>query len=119
MSNPNKAKGTDHEVKVVQYLQDAGLWAARKVQTGWKDSGDIDLGPGDFTLQAKNWKDTTSALREGIEGAEKQAAVAGTDYGVAVVKRARKPVSEAYVVMSLRMFRKLALELRRLRKPSE
>lgn len=116
MSNPNKAKGTAWESAIVTFLQDGGLWAARRVQHGWADSGDVDLGPGDFTIQAKNYKNVTDGVREGVEGAEKQAAVAGTDYGVAVVKRARKPVSEAYAVMTLRMFRRLAFELIELRK---
>ncbi|GAA1701501.1 hypothetical protein [Fodinicola feengrottensis] len=119
MSSANKAKGTAFETAIVRFLQDGGLRAARKIQHGYLDDGDVDIGPGDFTLQAKNYRNVTDGVREGVEGAEKQAAVAGTDYGVAVVKRARKPVADAYVVMTLRMFRKLAFELVELRKLRE
>ena len=100
MSNPSKAKGTRHESATRNYLKERGVAAYRPAQTGFRDSGDIH-GVSPFIVQAKDWKDLAGALREGVDGAVKQAAHAGEDYGVAVIKRARKPIEDAYAVMRL------------------
>lgn len=99
MANPQKSKGTRWETAVYRFLQNAGIFAYKPRQEGWKDVGDIHAPP--FTLQAKDWKDVTSALREGVEGARVQKAHADLPFGAAVVKRARKPVEDAYVVIRL------------------
>lgn len=105
MANPNKAKGTAHETNIVNFLASEGITANRVVQTGAKDTGDIHTG--DFVLQAKNWHDISSALREGTDGAQRQAEHAGKPFGVAVIKRPRKGIADAYVAMPLRVFARL------------
>lgn len=99
MSNPQKAKGTRWETAVVRFLRDAGIYAYKPRQEGWKDVGDIHAPP--FTLQAKDWKDVLGALREGTDGARVQRVNAGLPFGAAVIKRARRPVEDAYVVIRL------------------
>lgn len=117
MANPNKSKGTRWESAVRDYLNEqwgdgnvAGLRAYRPAQEGFRDTGDIH-GVSPFVIQAKDWKDVTAALRVGLDGAVQQAANAGEEYGVNVVKRARKPVGEAYAVMRLSDFAEVVLRL--------
>lgn len=111
MSNPAKAKGTAHETAIVRHLQAGGIPARRVAQTGAVDTGDIH-GVSPFVIQAKAWRDIPSALREGVDGARRQASAAGESFGVAVVKRPRRPVGDSYVVMSLDDFARLLVELR-------
>lgn len=111
MSNPAKRKGTAFESDIVTYLNAAGIRAYRPAQTGRFDVGDVH-GVSPFVIQAKNWRDVTSALREGVDGAQLQARNAGETWGVAVVKRARKPVGEAYAVLRLEDLAALILQLR-------
>lgn len=107
----NKAKGTRWEVAVRDYLKSRGINAYRPAQEGFRDTGDLH-GVDPFAVQCKDWRDVTSAIREGLDGAQKQAANSGQPFGVAVVKRARKPVSEAYVVLRLEDFATLVERLR-------
>jgi hypothetical protein len=111
VTNANKAKGTRWELAIRRFLREHGIDAFKPYEEGHEDAGDIH-GVDPFVLQAKDWRAVTDALREGLDGAERQAIVAGRDYGAAVVKRARRPVGSAYVVMTLDTF--VAL-LRRLR----
>lgn len=106
-----KDKGTRWESAVVAFLNACGVRAYRPAQSGFADQGDVH-GVSPFILQCKDWRDVTSALREGVDGAQVQAVNAGERYGVAVVKRARKPVGEAYAVMHLEDFAALILDLR-------
>lgn len=100
MSNPQKAKGTRFETEVERFLRDvAGLFAYKPRQAGRLDIGDIHVPP--FVLQAKNYRDVVAGIREGVEGVRVQRVNAGLPFGAAVVKRPRKPVEEAYVVMRL------------------
>ena len=100
MSNPNKAKGTAFETAIVRYLHERGFTDARRVvQTGPVDTGDVHCGR--FCFQAKNWRDTAAAMREGTDGAMRQKKAAGLPFGVAVVKRHRANVSQAYAIMPL------------------
>lgn len=112
MSNPAKAKGTRFETAVVDFLRAAGIRAYRPAQSGFRDHGDIH-GVSPFVIQAKDWRDVTSALREGLDGVQLQVRNAGETYGVAVVKRARKPAADAYAVMRLEDLSKLILQLRK------
>lgn len=107
----SKDKGTRWESAVVAYLNDNGVRAYRPAQSGFKDHGDIH-GVSPFVIQCKDWRDVMAALREGVDGAVVQAGHAGEDYGVAVIKRARRGVGEAYVVMRLEDWSRLLLELR-------
>lgn len=111
MSNPNKAKGTRWEVAVRDYFKEHGVNAYRPAQEGFKDVGDLH-GVSPFAVQCKDWRDVTSAIREGLDGAQKQADNAGERYGVVIVKRARKPVSEAYAVLRLADFVDIVQRLR-------
>lgn len=115
MTSRNKARGTRWETAVVRAL--SAFWRGREhlrpyrpAQAG-RDVGDIN-GVDPFVIQAKDWKDWQSAIREGLDGAEKQKAHAGRSYGVAVVKRARKPVGQAYAVMTVETWARLMLRLR-------
>jgi hypothetical protein len=99
-------KGPQFESEVRDFLKANGLPGARRVvQTGRLDEGDIRCHG--WTLQAKNWKDLGGALREGVDGAMVQGERAGTPYSAAVIKRPRKGVGEAYVVVPLREFVRL------------
>ena len=109
MSNPQKAKGTRWETAVTRFLIDAGLRAFKPRQAGRLDIGDIHVGP--IVLQAKDYRDVVTGIREGTEGVREQRLHAGAPYGFAVVKRARKPVEDAYVVVRLGDFPKIARAL--------
>lgn len=101
MSNPQKARGTAFETAVVNFLRDHGLYAVKPRQEGWRDLGDVHVA-GLVTLQAKAYsKDLLAAIRDGVEGALVQRSNSGLPFGFAVVKRPRKPIGEAYVVMRL------------------
>lgn len=99
MSNPQKAKGTRWETAVVRFLRERGLYAVKPRQEGFLDVGDIHVPP--FTLQAKDYKDVLAALRNGTDGARVQRVNAGLPFGAAVIKRARRPIEDAYVVIRL------------------
>lgn len=103
MSNPRKARGTKWEVEVrdrANHVLQHRAKAYRPAQEGYKDTGDIH-GVSPFVIQAKDWRDIVSALREGLGGAVQQAKNANERWGVAVIKRARKKPGEAYTVMRL------------------
>jgi hypothetical protein len=102
MTNPQKEKGTRWETAITRFLQDAGLFAYKPRQEGHKDIGDIHVPP--FVIQAKAYKDILAALRDGVEGAAVQKLHARMPFGVAVVKRPRKPIADAYVVLRLADF---------------
>lgn len=113
----NKAKGTKWETDLVRSLGGFfggrfGLAPRRVAQEGFKDTGDLH-GLDPFIGQAKNWKSWEDAIREGLDGAQKQKAHAGADYGVALVKRVRRGVGDGYAVMTVATFARLLLRLRR------
>ncbi|GAA2843977.1 hypothetical protein Acy02nite_68630 [Actinoplanes cyaneus] len=112
MSNPNKAKGTRWETALVRFLGAATLRAYRPAQEGHKDTGDLH-GLSPFIGQAKDWKSWESAIREGLDGAERQKTHAREDYGVAFVKRVRRPTGAGYAVMTIATFARLLVRLRR------
>lgn len=125
MTNPRKAKGTKFETEIKGFLNNvlgSRTRVYRPAQEGHRDVGDLH-GVSPFIIQAKNWRDTLAALREGLDGAVKQANAAGERWGVNVVKRHRRGVSEAYAVMRLcdwadfyREFLDLRDEVERLRR---
>lgn len=103
MTNPRKAKGTKFETEIRGFANQvlAGRTKVyRPAQEGHKDVGDLHGVP-PFVIQAKNWRDLVGALREGLDGAVKQAGHAGERWGLAVIKRQRRPVGESYAVMRL------------------
>jgi hypothetical protein len=107
-----KQKGTAWETALVNFLKSKGIEARRVAQTGMLDTGDIH-GISPFIGQAKNYQNLADGLRLGVEGAEVQKVRAGEPYGVALVKRARKPVSKGYAVMTVETFADLLVRLRR------
>ena len=109
MSNPNKQKGTRAESEAVQYAREQVVPAYRPAQAGAKDTGDIH-GFDNITVQVKAWKDLTSALREGVKGAQVQAKNAGVEYGVALIKKPRANVRDWYAVMTYEDFVRLYQE---------
>jgi hypothetical protein len=112
VSNPAKAKGTRWESALRDYFRAHGIPAYRPAQEGRLDVGDLH-GLDPFVGQAKDYADTTTALRVGTDGATAQAENAGRDYGVAFVKRARAAVWRGYAVMTVQTFVYLLKRLQR------
>jgi hypothetical protein len=117
MANPSKIRGTKWETALVRALGTFfdlryGLAPRRVAQEGFADSGDLH-GISPFIGQAKDWKSWEAAIREGLDGAQKQKANAGEPYGVAFVKRVRKPVGGGYAVMTIDDFARVLVRLRR------
>mgnify|MGYP001286304252 CR=1 FL=1 len=117
MASRAKAKGTRWESAIVAALRNFfgkryGLDPYRPAQSGRRDVGDIN-GVSPFVVQAKDWASWEDAIREGLDAADAQAVNAGEMYGVALVKRARRPVGLAYAVMTLGTWARLLVRLRR------
>jgi hypothetical protein len=93
------------------FLRSKGIEAFKPYEEGHDDAGDIH-GVDPFILQAKNYTSWQDAIREGLDGAEKQKRVAGVPWGAAVVKRLRREAADAYVVMTLATFAEVLLALR-------
>jgi hypothetical protein len=112
-----KSKGTAFETLIVRALSAFfkgrhGLAPRRVAQEGFADSGDVH-GVSPFIIQAKAYKSWEEAIRLGLDGAEKQKHHAGEPYAVAVVKRPRRSIGDAYAVMNVATFARLLLRLRR------
>lgn len=106
------AKGTRWESAVRDYLNEThGFRVYRPRPDGFRDSGDLH-GLSPFVGQCKDWRDVTGAVREGLDGAQRQKAHAGEEFGVAFVKRARKPVAEGYAVLRIEDFAEILARLR-------
>lgn len=119
MANPAKAKGTAFESAIVAHLTERfggagralGLVPRRVAQAGALDTGDVH-GVSPFVIQAKAYKSLADGLREGVDGVQAQHVRAGEPFGVAVIKRPRKPIGQAYAVMTLDQWADLLLRLR-------
>lgn len=107
----NTAKGTKWETALVRLLLTFGITAYKPRAQGRFDVGDIH-GLSPFVGQAKDWRNWEAAMREGLDGAEKQAGHANELYGVAFVKRARAATERGYAVTTVRTW---ALMLGRVR----
>lgn len=112
-----KRKGTALESAARDYL--AAFWAGRwglkpyrPAQQGRGDTGDIN-GCSPFIAQCKSYTDVAAGLREGVDGAVRQADTARESFGFAILKRYRRPVEDAYAVMRLRDMARLIIRLRR------
>lgn len=112
-----KRKGTAFESAIRDALNSFAsrvgvpLKVYRPAQEGFRDTGDLH-GVSPFVIQAKSWRDLTSALREGVDGAVAQARNAHEPLGVAVVKRPRRPIGDAYAVMRLEDYARVLIRLR-------
>lgn len=107
-----KAKGTAYETLCVRALRLFGIDARRVAQEGFADTGDLH-GLSPWIGQNKNWANWQAAIREGLDGAERQRLHAGESYGVAFVKRVRRSVGESYAVQTLATWARVYVRLRR------
>tara|TARA_B100000953_G_scaffold228458_1_gene190041 strand:+ start:103 stop:540 length:438 start_codon:yes stop_codon:yes gene_type:complete len=100
-----KAKGTQHERAVADYLKAMGFPNAdRATLTGGEDRGDL-IGVPNVAFECRNTAKID--LAKNVDDANSRAEVAGVDYGVTVIKRRGKNVRDAYVAMDLETFVKL------------
>ncbi|BCJ41695.1 hypothetical protein GCM10010168_53070 [Actinoplanes ianthinogenes] len=112
MSNAAKAKGTRWETALAAFFRTAGIGAYRPAQAGFRDVGDLH-GLDPFVGQAKDYKSWQDAIREGLDGAEKQKLHAGQLYGVAFIKRARRGAGAGYAVTTVATWARVLIRLRR------
>jgi hypothetical protein len=110
----NKRAGTAWEREIVDYAIGRGHWGAeRRALAGSNDRGDV-VGLTDLVVEAKNERSIEWAA--GVDEAEREASNAGTRYFVAVFKRRRKNVAEAYAATKLGNFLAMYEELLELRR---
>jgi Holliday junction resolvase len=100
VTNPQKQKGSLWERQVAQYFRERGF---AKVQRRYgagaqADRGDLE-GINDVVIECKDHKKLTLSVFADETEAEKINAKA--DLGICVIKRARKGVEKAYVLLSL------------------
>lgn len=103
MANRSKAKGTQYESALRDYLTLAGLKTERLPLSGNKDVGDLRMI--DFphvTVEAKNC--AAMDLSTWMDEAATEARNAGNPVAVVMHKRRRRGVGESYVSMSLQDF---------------
>lgn len=105
MSNPSKAKGTRWNTAVVNYLRTWWPKAERRALAGADDLGDVINVPA--VVECKDAK--RHELAGWMDETEVERVNAGEEFGMLVVKRARKPVELAYAIFPL----KQAVELLR------
>ena len=108
MSNRAVAKGREWENAVARYLRHAGFnGTERRAKAGRYDKGDLIGIPG-FMVECKAGR--RMDLAEWMEEVRTQTLNAKTPFGALVVKRPRKRVENAYVVMFLEDFARLVKE---------
>lgn len=95
--------GKAFERDLEKAIRAAGHKASRPVQKRSVDVGDLWIGD-DVVMQAKDWKNLATAVTAGVAGAQVQAVHARRPFGVAAIKRPRKPITEAIVAMPLSVF---------------
>ena len=105
MANPNKARGTDWEMRVKRFLESYGLTVQRMPPAGSLDVGDLQLADKDgdrWVIECKATKalDLAGAMNE--LAAEQRRA--GAPFGAAVFKRRNHETSRGYVVLELADF---------------
>lgn len=108
MTNPSKAKGTRWENAVATYLRDAGHTEVyRLALSGEHDCGDL----GGIPEVAFECRDRQRVeLARNVDDANDRARCKGSRWGVAVMKRPRRPTADAYVLMDLTTFTGLLRE---------
>jgi Holliday junction resolvase len=106
MTNPQKIKGSAWERAVADWLSENGFpMADRRYGAGHtQDKGDI-IGVPNFALECKDH--ATINLAQFLDEAIIEAVHAKARFGAAIIKRRRKPVDQAYVVMSLSQWAEL------------
>jgi hypothetical protein len=105
-----KSKGSRYEREIVAYLQEHGYpHAERKLAGKTEDTGDIEAGPPNWTLELKNQKrhDLSGWMKE----AREEAINSGNDYGAVLIRRPNTlDRSDDYVVINLRTFLEITRE---------
>jgi hypothetical protein len=103
-----KRAGARFEQQVVDYLATHGFpYAERRVMGGTRDRGDI-AGVIGWTLEAKATRELD--LAGAMDEVATEARHAGTRWYAAILKRRRKPIALAYVVLPLHLFTDLLRE---------
>lgn len=100
----SKQKGTAWETAVVNFLAELLTNLERRALHGKLDLGDISGVP-DWTLECKDERKMN--LAGAVDEARAEAENAHTSWFAAIIKRPRKNVSQAYVVIPLDVFRDL------------
>lgn len=106
MANKNKAKGTRAETRVVNYLNDHGLKASRKVLKGNKDEGDVDVVLSNgvhITIEVKAGKQTANPSRAQLNEWINQCKVEGSNSNTVcylVIVRYQRRIEDAEVYLT-------------------
>ena len=96
LMNKSKAKGTSFETDCVNYANEQGYEAIRKVLSGAEDKGDIQLRK-DIILECK--AAVKFDLSGWMEETNIQKANSKSKWAFLVVKRPRKNVSKSYAII--------------------
>jgi hypothetical protein len=101
-------RGKRGERELVSLLRDLTGWPVRRALGNGRhdDAGDLHGLP-DCVAQVKNYADITRAIREALDELPTQQAIAGTPYGVALVRR---PGGRWIAAMDVPMFVSLLRE---------
>ena len=101
MTNPAKAKGSQWERDLVAYFRENGFAGVERAYGAGRpdDRGDLAGFRRRLVVEAKNHQriDLSTIMDE----TEREATSALADCAVAIIKRRRRPVHDAYCVMSL------------------
>lgn len=107
MTNKARRIGTAWESRVEAYLQERGLAAFRRAQSGNADRGDIYVHLPSITLECKATR--AIDLAGAVDEASAEARHAGTTWGAAVIKRRGRGVGDGYFVLPLEAAARLLL----------
>ena len=121
MANPSREKGTRYEVACAEWFRQRG-WSEvfRMATRSTLDVGDLGGLPR-FAVECRDRQKQSLSLN--VDDAEERARNKNADFGVALMKRPRRPVGDSYVCMSLttfgRILDELLVEEKRAQSPSE
>ena len=109
MSNPSRQKGTAYEVLCRDYFQGRGWTECQRLATrAALDLGDLTGIPrGAIECRDRQKQE----LARNLDDAEERARNKGSDFGICLMKRPRRPVEQSYVLMSLSTFADILDEL--------
>ena len=109
MSNPSKQKGTRWENLGAGYLRDHGFPEVFRMATaGDHDAGDL----GGIPAVAWECRDRAKfELAKNVDDANSRARNKGARWGVAIMKRPRRPVRDAYGLLDMATFLDLLAEV--------
>lgn len=88
MTSPAKRKGDSAEREIAAILADQlGIAVRRKLGAGrTDDEGDLDGIP-NVAVEVKSYRDVARAIRDGLDDSVREQSNAGTDHGVAFIRR--------------------------------